>query len=117
MSLSLTVTVTGTSRATEKPCALALYVPACMTTSGSSVEEPVAWATQSAAALRTASLVCVAPPTASTSAVWASRIACSSWVAAVPPMVLVSEAASMLASVIAAVSNVMVTVTSPPKPG
>ena len=73
---------------------------------------PLAWDIQSAAAVRMALDVTVAPVTALTSAVWAVRIASSICPPIFPPMSAVSPDTSMLTAVMASSSKVMVTVTS-----
>ena len=77
---------------------------------------PLASAIHFAAASLMALEVMVAPETASTSLVWASRMVLASSSAATPPMLSVSPEASMTTSVIFSASKVMVTETSPLMP-
>ena len=87
--------------------ALKVSAASCTTTA-----LPLAWEMQSATAFLTASVVTVAPETASTSTPCASRMACSSTGAALPPSSGVSPEASILTLRISLSLNSMVTLTS-----
>ena len=71
---------------------------------------------QAAAAWRMASLVTVAPETASTSALWADRIASCICSPISAPMPFVSPETSISTSVMLLASKVIVTLTSLPMP-